>query len=233
MNSLLGALLLLAFSMNGLAYASDYPELNVTPRASDRLKIEADREAENRLSFQMPITASALLTLTAGIMQDVDVSSDPDERSPLVGIVVGGSWLALNAYMSFSYKGYRKAYEDIKNMPAKSEREQLTRERLAEEQINRLGRLGKTMRYLSFATNGAASIYMLSNSKKDSKSQIIDGLAAAGSLLPMLFSNQWEDTAREQELYKRKIFSPVASTGLMRVPGKDLVVPGVLVSFIF
>jgi len=233
MNSLRAALLLLAFSMNGLAFASDYPELNVTPRASDRLKIEADKESQNRVGFQMPITASALLTLTAGIMQDVDTSSDPEKRSPLVGIVVGGSWLALNAYMSFSYQGYRRAYQEIKDMPVKSEREQLTRERLAEEQINRLGRLGKTMRYLSFATNGAASLYLLSNSKKDTKSQIIDGLAAVGSLLPMLFSNQWEDTAREQELYKRKIFAPVASTGLMKVPGKDQIVPALLVSFNF
>ncbi|GAB4021396.1 MAG: hypothetical protein Fur0010_24410 [Bdellovibrio sp.] len=232
--NVLRTMIIFAFLLSSVSiWASDYPELNVAPRASERLKIEAERENNNKLSFQWPFSVSALLTLTAGIMQDVDTVSDPNERSPMVGIVVGGSWLALNAYLAYGHRGYRSAYEAIKDLPAKTEREQLTKERLAEEEINRMGLMAKRLKYISFATNGAASIYLLSNVKKDTKSQVVNGLALAGSFLPLLFTSPWENIATEQQLYKRKIFAPVASTGLLQVPGFDKTVPGLIVSATF
>lgn len=214
-------------------WASDYPELNVTPRASERLRIEAERESNNKLGFQWQISTSALLTLTAGLMQDVDTGSDPEENSPKIGILVGGSWLAINAYLAYGHRGYRSAYESIKDLPAKSERDQLTRERLAEEEINRLGNLAKRLKYISVVSNAAASIHLLSNVKKDTTSEVVNGLALAGSFLPLIFTSPWESVANEQQLYKRKIFSPVASTGILQVPGLDKLVPGLIVSASF
>ncbi|HAZ12217.1 MAG: hypothetical protein A2X86_03180 [Bdellovibrionales bacterium GWA2_49_15] len=195
----------------------DYPELLVTPRASDRLKIESESEMRRPWNFQWAITVSAMTTLVAGLMQDEDPSKDPQGNSGTVGMLVGGGWLAVNMFMVYGVRGYKSAYDKVAPMPAHSTREALTRERLAEEEINRLGRLSRTMKWLSFATNGFASIQLLSNAKTDTTSKVVDMLALGASFFPLLFTNHWEDVAQEQQQYKKKIFGPVASTMLLPV----------------
>ncbi|MBI2520709.1 MAG: hypothetical protein HYV97_09835 [Bdellovibrio sp.] len=208
---------------------ADYPELLVTPRASERLKIESESEGRKPWNFQWAITVSAMTTLVAGLMQEEDPSKDPEGNSGKAGILIGGGWLAVNAFMVYGVRGYKSAYQKVSPMPASSTRDALTRERLAEEEINRLGRLARTMKWLSFATNGLASIQLLSNAKADTTSEVVDMLAIGASLFPLLFTSHWEDVAHEQQQYKKKIFGPVASSMLLPVTvgERTRLVPGI------
>jgi hypothetical protein len=206
----------------------DYPELQVTPRASERIMIETQYEKEKAWTFQAPITTSALITLLAGIKHDgdIDTSKDATGRSSTVGIVVGAGWLATNMFMAYQYQGYTSALNKIKNMPASTPRDQLIKERLAEEEIAHLGRIGRTMKWASFATNALAGGYMISKAKKDSGGQIMDGVAIVASFLPIIFNNHFDDVDREQQQYKKKIFGNLASNFLLQDPNTNKWVPG-------
>lgn len=208
---------------------NDYPELQVTPKASERIALESEYEKVKPWSFQSPITYSAIVTIAASMVQGgkIDLKKDPEENSKKVGLLVGGSWLALNAYMAYQYQGYSSAHSKISSLPAKTAREQLIKERMAEEEINQLGRIGKTMKWASFATNFVAGGYMLSKAKKDSNAQVFDGVAIAASFLPLIFSNHFESVSNEQHQYKKKIFGTISSHFLFQDPTSNNWVPGV------
>lgn len=208
---------------------SDYPELQVTPRASERLAIESKHELAKPYSFQLAITSSALVTLVAGISQtnDYDSTKSNAKNSATVGLAIGGGWLVANMLMAYQYRGYTSALSKIQGMAVTSSREQLIKERLAEEEINQLGRIGKTMKWASFTTNALAGVYMASKAKKDSAAQILDGAAVVASLLPIIFSNHYEDVAQEQRQYKKKIFGTISSNFLLQDPGTNKWVPGI------
>jgi hypothetical protein len=207
----------------------EYPELQVTPRASERLQIEANGEKEKAWATQSSVSASALVTLIAGIKHksDIDPKKDEMKRSSSVGLLVGSGWLLANMFMAYQYQGYSSALNKIKNMPATTHRDQLIKERLAEEEINHLGRIGTTMKWASFATNALAGGYMISKAKKNSMGQVLDGVAIVTSFLPIIFSNHYEDVAREQQNYKKKIFGTISSNFLIPDPKTNKWVPGV------
>lgn len=220
----------IAFSFHTLAEErSDYPELQVTPKSSERLALESEYERAKPWSFQSPITISALSTFTAALIQGgkTDLRKDPNEYSKSVGMLVGGGWLALNMYMAYQYQGYTTASNKVSALPAKTSREQLIKERLSEEEMNHLGRIGKTMKWGSFATNLLAGGYMMSKAAKDSNAQIFDGIAIVTSFLPLIFSNHFEDVALEQQQYKKKIFGAISSNFLFQDPTSSKWVPGV------
>ncbi len=208
---------------------SDYPELQVTPRASERLAMESEYEKVKPWTFQSAISYSAIATIAASMIQsgNINLSKDPEEHSKTVGMLVGGGWLAMNMFMAYQYQGYTSALNKIAALPAKTQREQLIKERMAEEEIRALGRIGKTMKWASFATNFAASGYMLSKAKKDSSAQIFDGIAVAASFLPLIFSNHFEEVSTEQQQYKKKIFGTISSNFLFQDPGTNKWAPGV------
>lgn len=200
----------------------DYPELAVTPRASERLDFEAKKEMERRFTPYLPIQISALTTLTAGIAQSsgADLADDPDQLSKWAGIGVGGGWLAVTLAMALSEPGYVSASREVSALPKGSKREQLIRERLAEEALEKQGRLGCRLKWISFATNAAANVYMLAQSESGSFARVADGVALLVSAAPLVFTSHWEQIAREQADYKKRIYGPVASIGTGAVAGR-------------
>ena len=119
-------------------------------------------------------------------------------------MLVGGGWLAVNVFMATVYAVINRLMVSF-NMPAQSTRDSLTRERLAEEEINRLGRLSRTLNGYLCATNAFASVQLLSNAKADTTSRTVDILALGASFFPLLFTNHWEDVAQEQQQYKKNL----------------------------
>ncbi|EQC46620.1 hypothetical protein [Bacteriovorax sp. Seq25_V] len=210
-----------------------YPELQVTPKASERLKMLAADENETGLIFQMPFQVSAASTLVAGLMQfsNVDEQDDPDKKSPLAGVVVGGAWLGINYYLGHHYNIYQRTLKDVNRVTGNSQRDQLTRERYAEEGMNSAARLAKKLKWMSAITNLAANTYMLTNVKKDSTSEIIDGVAILAALGPLFFETTWEQVWRDQKSYKKKIYGPIVSTSVFSV--EDTFVPGLSLSLKF
>lgn len=219
----------------GADTAYEYPELMVTPRASDRLEIEAKKERERRLRNYLPSQISAVGTLTAGLVQlgNVNLSKDPNKRSPWVGIGVGAGWLVATSIMALSEGPYAGGLREVNELPRKSQREMLTRERFAESEIQSQAKVGRLMRYFAAATNLAASVYMVSNSEKNSVATVFDAGAIALSLTPVIFSTHWETVAKEQAEYKKRIYGPVVGTGVMPDLGGRGVSPVLALSFGF
>lgn len=213
----------------------EYPELLVTPRASDRIELEAKREAESRWTTHLPIQVSALGTLAAGIIQsgNTDPAKDSGNYSPWAGIVVGAGWLAATTIMAYTYTPYATAQKDLAEMPKKTQREQLTRERFAEEAIQKQARTARVLTLLSVVTNAAANTYMLIKADGNSFSIPANAVALALSFAPVLFRYHWCDVANEQADYKKRIYAPVASGGLLVDPANGKAVPGLLLSLRF
>ena len=166
-------------------------------------------------------------------MGNVDKAKDEDELSPYYGILVGAGWLGINYYLAAHYHAYENAWKEVASLPKKSIREKLVRERIAEEHIHRLGRLGRKLRWLSFVTNAAANGFMMSKVEKNSTSELINVVALLGSLGPVLFPNHWVDVRREHKHYKKRIYAPVVDSTLLFDPGSKKVLPGLRVALTF
>lgn len=230
---LLFALLLICQS--ALAADYDYPELQVTPLASQRLMIEGNKEGTFNMGPFLPYQISALSTFTAGLIQssNVDPSKDSEERSPMVGMLVGGGWLALGTAMARYYHPYQNGLSDIKSLPASSKKEQLVRERLAEEAINDAERLGNRLMWISFASNAGASAYMLSNAKKKSSAIPASAIGILTSFAPILFKHPWQRVAKEQREYKKKIYGPISMNNILIDPNTNKIYYGALFTYQF
>ncbi|MCM2323365.1 MAG: hypothetical protein NDJ90_08900 [Oligoflexia bacterium] len=226
-------LLALNSSLSAAAETYDYPELMVTPRSSDRLEMEAKREQGMRWRTHLTLQAPALATLVAGLAQQANVDRDPNNYSQLAGIIVGGGWLAVTGALTLLDTPYTVANQEVGGIPRKTTREQLTRERFAEEAIRKQARLYTTLRWLSVATNAGASIYMLANVERRTTSAVLDGVSLALAFTPLVFSHPWRDVAQEQEDYKKRIYAPVAEASLLREPGTGSLAPGLKLSLRF
>ena len=209
-------ILLLGFFICFNSFAQDlpYPELNVTPRASDRISLEAKRESEFAWSQLMAIQISSLGTMIAGGMGVSVVTDEAKDRgediAPTVALGVGGLWLGASVWTAMSHRPYRQAYYLLKKLPKKSKRDQLTLERLAEEEINSLRRVAKRARWLSAVSNLAANAFVMGAVESESGAQVAAGTSALLSIASIFFPLRWETVADEQEKYKKRIFSPVA-----------------------
>lgn len=196
-----------------------YPELNVVPRASTRIALETRDEAGSIWTYHLPVQLSSLATLAAGAMSgsSIDTEKDAEELSPKLAMGVGAAWMAVTTYAALAYRPYRAAYNQLKKMPSKTKRQKLLKERLAEEEIFNLRRLGKRIRIFSAVSNFAASAYLSGNMESsESDAAIAANFAALVSFTSLFFTYRWEDVADEQESYKKKIFAPVAMNPILR-----------------
>ncbi len=201
----------------------EYPELVVTPRASDRLEREAELEKKHGLSRHWAFQVSAATTLASGLMQfaQPNRSADPDRQAAWAGVGVGGAWLLATWLLGSQYTPYQSGVAELSTLPAKSTRDQLARERAAEEAIHSAARMGTRLKWLSFLSNGAASIYMVSKARDESAARVTAMLSVAASLTPLIFSHHWNEVSSQQTDYKKRIFGPIA--GLSAAPSGELV----------
>lgn len=209
-------------SRSGLSLA--YPELQVSPRASERILMEARTEAKTRKTQLLPLQISALSTLLAGASAPKPL--DPDKRdrddvkfSRSLAIGVGVSWLAFSYFLNEDYTPYLKAQSILKSMPDKTVQEELVRERMAEEQIEAASSLGKKMMWASVTTNLAASIYLAGNTS--SEGNIYAAAAALLSFTPLVFRDRWQTVHCYHQDYKKRIYGPLALPTLLQAPTAD------------
>jgi hypothetical protein len=191
----------------------DYPELTVTPRATERLKIEAVNEDSDSFKYHLPVMIASLNTFVAGVsgFSDVDKVKDRDEVSPKVATAVGLGWLTVTSLMAMNYRPYASAIDKTNMIKGTDKRSQLIRERMAEEEIKRAARLGRTITWMSAFTNAAASGYMASKAKKDTTAKTAGSLGVLTAFAPLIFQYHWMNVRNEHESYKKKIYSPIVS----------------------
>ena len=90
-----------------------------------------------------------------------------------------------------------------------SQREQLARERVAEEAIENAARIAKRLRWLSVLSNLATAGYLAGNAQDGSLAKTVDVVALGLAFTPVIFPSRWIQVARAQEDYKKKIFGPI------------------------
>ena len=219
-----------------------YPELEVTPRASARLLLEAKKEKSRRWETHFPVQVSGLATLTAALLANgrpakgsdgsVDESTnDNNGYSSTVGLIIGGGWLAATSYLALKYQPYAKGHSQVRRLPAKTKREQLTRERLAEEWLRKPAQLATKLKWISVISNFAASAFIAGNGDDDvAVAGAVSGLLA---FTPLLFEYRWTDVYNQHQEYKKKIYGPIGH--VRPIQGKDGLdlVPGVSLAMTF
>ncbi|MGZ3806760.1 MAG: hypothetical protein ACXVCE_01640 [Bacteriovorax sp.] len=232
---LLASVLCLSFSRMSFAdTALSYPELDVTPRATERLNMLIEKERESHFFSQLPMQTSAISTLATGLLQlgSVNESKDPSKKSPNAGIIVGAAWLGINYYVGQRYHVYEETMTDVNKIPGKTARDQLMRERIAEEGINRAARLANRLKWISAATNAGANVYMLSKVKKETAAHYMGAFSLLASFAPVLFTSESERVAEDQNAYKKKVYGPLFTTSVFET-GKGKYSPGFLLSSTF
>ena len=121
-------------------------------------------------------------------------------------------------------------------MPNQSKRDQLTRERLAEETLNAPAALGTRLMWFSAITNFGACTYMLSQVETGSSSFLINMSGMVLAFAPVLFRTAWQSVAEDQDSYKKRIYGPVAFNSMSPAvlnPINGKIDPGVQLAFTF
>lgn len=197
----------------------DYPELQVAPRASERLQQMAKAEGESMFVNQWPLLTSGVATLTAGLMAKNsppswvdDASEERDaEMASNAAIGIGAAWILVGSYLSMK-KPMASAVTEVRKLPASDKRSELGKERAAEEHLENTARVQTTLDRLAMVTNLSASIYVTAMSEGDAR--VYGYLAIAASFLPWAFPTLYETNYEKHLEYKRKIYAPLVNLDL-------------------
>lgn len=201
----------------------DYPELQVVPRASDRLAMETQNERESGWVAFWPYQISALATLMSGYRlhgnyHDDGMSDQQKRDSDNIAngaMIVGGAWLALSVYL-IKMDLYADAMRRVRAVKGTDKRSDLLRERMAEESLERPAELMNTLTTLSVVSNAAASIAVLTQANGDVR--IYGAVSLLASFLPWMFQSRYVENWNKHLEYKRKIYTPLVGLDLRFEP---------------
>lgn len=202
---------------NDILKTIDYPELQVVPRATERLHLEAQEERDNMFSPYWAIQAGAIANIVSGMnsagkyLEDKDgvVTEKAKENNTIASqtsIAVGTIWLGVTWYAN-NRLGYLSANSTIRRVSGKDKKSEIFRERLAEEAFERPAKLAHFLKYAAVATNFVSAVYMDNSSGQDNPNYA--AIAAITSLLPLFMDNRLEVNWEKHQEYKRKIYTPV------------------------
>lgn len=200
---------------NSLFSNLDYPELQVAPRASERLTQLAALEEDQGALLYWTTMSSGLATFVAGATHVGKNKPNPTEQQKQdskfaanTAMGVGLGWMGMGAF--FSYKKWAaNRLQEIRKISGKDKRSELARERMAEEGLAFAADNLKTLKYLSVATNFIAAAYVSNYTPQNN--QIYSGVAIGLAFLPLLFDNPYETAWDKQQEYKKKIYVPLVS----------------------
>lgn len=216
----------------------NYPELEVTPLASETLVEEAKDERTGRWLVHAPIQVSAIST----IMGSMNMAKVPDkeytttetdtyDNAVMFGNVIGYGWLVTTLALSASYRPYYEGLKDTKKYKGDSKKDKLARERIAERAMRRSAALGEKIKWMSFWSNIIANTYMAAVTSRESVTYPAVGVLL--SFAPLVFEYHWTDIYREHQNNKKKIYGPVARMGIVTTPDGKEIAPGLNLSLSF
>lgn len=206
-----------------------YPELQVVPRASERLRIEAKAEASQWFIQHWTFELSGLATLGVGLTsnsrqkQDLNDSDKDSAKSLAQGATaVGAGWL-VGGVVFGSLRPYRAGMKSISKYPGKDDRATLTRERLAEEALERPAKTIRVLKHFSVWTNFAVNA--LSVSYLDQQGKITAGVSAILAFLPYMFEDHTIEVHEKHIEYKKKIYAPLKTGSVHYDPETKTLTP--------
>jgi hypothetical protein len=191
----------------------DYPELQVVPRASERLKIEAEEERSSWYWTHWQIELAGLATLytatTIPPREDLSEAQKSDASSlTKAGQILGGGWLIAGAALGFQ-RPYHSGVVAISRYPGKDTRSALMRERLAEEALEKPARLMGPIKVAAILSNFAMNIAM--GIYTTDEGRVTAGIAAILALVPAMYEDHNIRIFEKHLEYKTKIYGPLGA----------------------
>ena len=215
----------------------EYPELQVIPRASQRLRIEAEEEDSFWFMTHWPIQLSGLATLYVGVTaksQEREGLSDSQKKdfntTTTIGQAVGAGWVVAGLLFGMR-RPYRSGLNKISKYADNSPSSALLKERLAEEALERPARFMMAVRWAAVATNFGMNVAM--GSFMTDQGRLAAGVAAAMAFLPLVFDDRTIAVYEKHQEYKKKIYGPLTSTGVMYDSYSRSFVPSAMLAWNF
>jgi hypothetical protein len=214
-----------------------YPELQVVPRASERLRIEAKEERGSWFVMHWPTELSGLVTMTNGLMADGykkdDLSASGSDQFNTIKTfttVVGAGWL-VGGLVIGGRKPYGRGLASLGKGSPRDERSALLRERLAEEALERPAKVMRILKHFSvisnFSMNVLTGIYLNNDGK------VIAGLSAVLSFLPYMFEDHSIAVHNKHIEYKKKIYTPIKGASVHFDPESKKITPMTTLAWTF
>lgn len=215
----------------------DYPELQVVPRASERLRIEAKEEASSWFytHWQMELAGAATLyialTANSELRDGLSASQRNDANTvAMIGKGVGAGWVVAGLLLGLQ-SPYRSGLSALSKYDGKDMRSQLMRERLAEESLEAPARIIGPLQYISAFTNFGANVAM--GVFMTDRGRLTAGVASILSFLPLMYESHWVRVFQKQLEYKSKIYGPVTSVAPGFDPETRSLIPSVKLTWVF
>jgi hypothetical protein len=202
------------FAEENLFAHIDYPELQVTPRATERLVQLAALEDSSGIALQWTLLASGGMTFYSALKHSKNYRSNTPSASDKsfsdlaasAGYLIGAGWISWGAYVGYKHWAATRLSE-IKRYSNKDKRGDLNRERLAEEFLEQTSVTSATVDNLAMYTNLATGFFITCFASDDNR--IYGLLAMTTSTLPLLFPNIYTINYEKHMEYKRKIYAPL------------------------
>ncbi len=217
-------------SRNPSVLEFDYPELLVSPPASQRIKMESQREKKNGALLEwIPIQLGAVASIASGFgaMRDQGKTSTATENyrdsvqfAGQVAVLNGLGWTIATAALSVMQTPYQTGWSGIQKLPQGSKQDRLTRERLAEESLEAPSRLAKRLSYVALGTNSFAAGLIL-RSAHDPLTKVLAASQVLLAATPFIFPSHWQEVYEQHLEYKKRIYGPIAQISLIH-PSHDL-----------
>ncbi|MBC7370412.1 MAG: hypothetical protein H7326_02540 [Bdellovibrionaceae bacterium] len=216
----------------------DYPELQVVPRATDRLLMEAQNEREYGWLAFWPYQVSSIATILSGNRlrgnytneNNTDELRKASDNVGMAAMAVGISGLGLSVFL-IRMDLYRDGFRGVKTVKVTDKRSDLLRERLAEESLEKPAHLINMLTTVSVATNLIANIAVATQANGDVRAFAAVGVLA--SFLPWMFENRYVDNWQKQQEYKRKIYTPLVGYDLQFQPKTASLQPQLTMNWMF
>jgi hypothetical protein len=206
-----------------------YPELQVVPRASERLRMEARMEASSWYYTHWPIILSGLSTAYVGFTSSGNrrgdlTSKNEDDANTIATATqaVGVAWV-LGGVLMGAQQPYIRGERALRKHSGKDERTQLLRERLAEETFEKSARTMRILEVVAVATNFGANT--LSVVYADDYGKMVAGVSAILSFLPLIFQDHNISVYEKHIEYKKKIYAPLKSASVHFDPHSKTITP--------
>jgi hypothetical protein len=221
--------------------ALNYPELEVVPRATDRL--EQEFRGEGSFKAYWPYYVAGIGALWAGNGQkgkykegeaenNYELTEAQQKTSDLTAVsvsAVGAGWIGLALYLG-SRRYYAYALAETRNIKGTDKRSQLQKERIAEEAMESSALLHKKVMYLMTGLQIATTGYMISSwSTPETKNNATLSLLTA--FLPLIFQHDYIYQYSKHQEYKRKIYAPLV--GAAPVFNEKNALQGTQLSFVW
>lgn len=192
----------------------DYPELQVVPRASERLVLESNLIKEEGILTVYPYLTASLFTTASGLavaanlrpeISETDKSDAKTNSNIAIGVGLGG--LAITYWYIYT-DHYGSTVNQIRGLRNKDRRTELLRERLSEETFEKSASLVSKWKWVFSISNFIACAQLTGKSTGNNNAFPTLGMATA--LLPLFITSNFETNYQKQQEYKKRIYTPIS-----------------------